>query len=74
MDIDARLTLRFHVRNHGQHAGINREALASAIGRDRLNPNDLAQIDLLADQGMIRIDTASTARPHILEYRYIAIA
>lgn len=51
--------------------GITRDDLAKAIGRKRLNPWDLAQLDLLAEQGDIRIETRPSARPHILEYVYI---
>jgi len=60
-----------HIRAAGAQ-GISRDDLAQAIGRKRLNPWDLAQIDLMAEQGLIRIETRPSARPHILEYRYLA--
>lgn len=58
-----------HIRAAGAQ-GITRDELAAAIGRKRLNPWDIAQLELMLSQGMIRAERRPSSRVHMLEHVY----
>jgi hypothetical protein len=60
--------LRILRENAGQW--MSRSDIAAAVEKTRLNPNDIRQLDMMADVGMIERRKSPVAGPVLFEWQY----